>query len=297
MSAFFLPESDLEEGHDNLYAPPNLAAQPTWSFPSAHQPDAYADYALDSLNTDSAAWLDNAYPTGNPSPPQPSFLDNILNPVETSSFGYRFGDISMPSSQSQGRPARVSDGFVDLTDDSPEIATTLGKTKRDSATPGPSTKRLRKDDGTAAKDKSPEATVEQIDLSDDKQTVQDVLQKQREEAVKAQAQPDDGDKPTTFNAFNCVICMDTPTDLTATACGRLHTSWLRILADKTRSSVLPHLLDGSPHCWREPRRPRRTAPLPVPRLPKEHQPDQSNRHHSTHAQERTPHTAEEATTR
>jgi hypothetical protein len=61
--------------------------------------------------------------------------------------------------------------------------------------------------------------VEEVDLTDDKTTVKDVLQKQREDAVKAQTKPEE--KPTSFNSFNCVICMDMPTDLTATACGAL----------------------------------------------------------------------------
>jgi hypothetical protein len=47
--------------------------------------------------------------------------------------------------------------------------------------------------------------------------VHEVLQKQRLDAIKAQARPEE--KATTFNTINCVICMDVPTDLTATACG------------------------------------------------------------------------------
>jgi L-lactate dehydrogenase len=57
-----------------------------------------------------------------------------------------------------------------------------------------------------------------VDLTDEKQSVQEVLQKQRQDAIKSQAKPEE--KPTTFNTFNCVICMDMPTDLTATACGQ-----------------------------------------------------------------------------
>ena len=56
-----------------------------------------------------------------------------------------------------------------------------------------------------------------MDLTDDKQSIQDTLQKQREDAVKSQTKPEE--QPTTFNTFTCVICMDNPTDLTATACG------------------------------------------------------------------------------
>jgi L-lactate dehydrogenase len=62
------------------------------------------------------------------------------------------------------------------------------------------------------------AKAEEVDLTSDKTSAQEVLQKQREDAVKAQAKPEE--TVTTFNTFNCVICMDNPTDLTATACGR-----------------------------------------------------------------------------
>ena len=59
--------------------------------------------------------------------------------------------------------------------------------------------------------------IEELDLTEQKTPLQEALQKQREDAVKAQAKPEE--TVTTFNSFNCVICMDTPTDLTATACG------------------------------------------------------------------------------
>lgn len=206
-----------------------------------------------------------------PSPPPTSFLDNILNPVEshTVSFGYRFRDSpprqrrqspvvyiqpgDMPTTQ---RSARLADGFVDLTslDDSPNDPHTSRRLKRRSPSSGPSTKRVKQNDGTSlkAEDRPEEVTVEEIDLSDDKQTVQDVLQKQREEAVKAQQKPEE--KATTFNSFTCVICMDTPTDLTATACGMSSCLilYLNILT-YTRSSFLSYLPYGSPHRWRESR--------------------------------------------
>ncbi|KAL5119648.1 hypothetical protein ACEQ8H_002494 [Pleosporales sp. CAS-2024a] len=101
------------------------------------------------------------------------------------------------------RPARLPNGYVDLTSapDSPPR-----RRKPDSPPPGPSSKRQKRDD----------ATVDEVDLTDDKQPLHHVLQKQRPDAIKAQTTPDD--EPTTFNTLTCVICMDMPTDLTATAC-------------------------------------------------------------------------------
>jgi hypothetical protein len=168
-----------------------------------------------------------------PSPP-PSFLDTILNPAgldhnRFSPFGYRPSPPAyrqtqsalddMPSTrarpQEPTRPARLPNGYVDLTatPDSPPQ-----RRKRESPTPGPSAKRQKRDDGTAGKHESPASPkMDEVDLTDEKTTVQEVLQKQREDAVKSQAKQEE--KPTTFNTFSCVICMDQPTDLTATACG------------------------------------------------------------------------------
>jgi hypothetical protein len=171
-------------------------------------------------------------PGASPSPP-PTFLDTILNPAgldhnRFSPFSYR---PSPPAHRQQSaldmppntraraepplRPARLPNGYVDLTatPDSPPQ-----RRKRQSPTPGPSAKRQKREDGAADKCEGSEALrVEEVDLTDDNITVKDVLQKQREDAVQAQKKPEE--KPTTFNSFNCVICMDMPTDLTATACG------------------------------------------------------------------------------
>ncbi|KAJ4351443.1 uncharacterized protein N0V89_006785 [Didymosphaeria variabile] len=243
-SSSFHPHDDPEQDPPQcpfLQHSNNTAAQaqghPSWHFLPTYHFDHFdvPDPSFTSGDTyeqdGSAFYFDNAYHT-EPSPPAPNFLDNILNPVETNSFGYQFSDSNMPTSRGQGRPARLSNGYVDLTTDSPDVTTARSrKTQRDSPTPGPSAKRQRRNDGTAAQAESdlPAAMVEEIDLSSENKTVQHVLQKQREEAVKAQALPEE--KATTFNTFNCVICMDTPTDLTATACGHLfcHTCLMEAL--------------------------------------------------------------------
>lgn len=66
-------------------------------------------------------------------------------------------------------------------------------------------------------------------MTDDSIPVAQVLQKQRLDAVKAQAKPEE--TKSTFNTFTCVICMDSPTDLSATACGHLfcHTCLMEAL--------------------------------------------------------------------
>ncbi|KAF2867804.1 hypothetical protein BDV95DRAFT_581856 [Massariosphaeria phaeospora] len=187
-----------------------------------------------------ASYFDEAFRTS-PSPPPTSFLANILNPADASpppadrrarvlprsptptwaSCASRVHASMPPTRQQTGR---LPNGYVDLTTASPPAPDAAAeraprRPKRKSPTPGPSTKRQKRDDGAAIRrpKKEPEADIEEIDLSDDKGDFLEVLQKQRAEAVKAQQRPEE--KATTFNSFTCVICMDTPTDLTATSCG------------------------------------------------------------------------------
>lgn len=172
------------------------------------------DWTFDNLPTEPQPVDDN--------PPPGNFFDNLLNPTiaDDPAFAYtNAAPYNMSSSRAQ--PGRLSNGYVDLT--SPHVDLTEPdspprRRKRESPTPGPSSKRLKGEDGAAAESsnsKSP-APIEQIDLSQDDEILE-VLKKQREEAIKAQAKP--VETVTTFNSFNCVICMDRPTDITATACG------------------------------------------------------------------------------
>jgi hypothetical protein len=170
-------------------------------------------------------------------PPLPystaGFFDHILNPAglghgRYSPFAWRpYSPLAhdMPPTtrarpQGSQRPTgRLPNGYVDLTStpDSPPQ-----RRKRESPTPGPSAKRQKREDGTAAWTQGGGAEpvkVEELDLTSGKNPVQEILQKQRSDAVKAQAKPEE--THTTFNTINCVICMDNPTDLTATACGML----------------------------------------------------------------------------
>ncbi|KAF2126711.1 hypothetical protein P153DRAFT_296943 [Dothidotthia symphoricarpi CBS 119687] len=182
-------------------------------------------------------------PRDPPSPPSANFLDRVLNPAglahnRYSPFPYHSSlppahDMPTNTRSHDARPARLPNGYVDLTSapDSPPH-----RRKRQSPTPGPS-KRHKRGDGSAVKgDSDTPETVDEIDLSDDKLSMQAMLQKQREDAIRLQAKPEE--KPTTFNTITCVICMDTPTDLTATACGHLfcHTCLMEaLIAGENRS--------------------------------------------------------------
>jgi hypothetical protein len=233
--------SRRERGPDNA-----SHSQPTSPAADREQPYAFG-YDLDAFldprtqthsqspdPTDESYFYDAFHPTASPQPT--NFLDSILNPIESqnqnpNSFEYRAEPpplarpspivsirSNMPTTRQQQRPARLPNGYVDLTGLSESPEEQRRPARRPSTTPGPSTKRRKPNPGTKVEQEhaTPEATVEEIDLSQDKQDVQDVLQKQREEAVHAQ-RPEE--TSTTFATFTCVICMDTPTDLTATSCG------------------------------------------------------------------------------
>jgi hypothetical protein len=150
------------------------------------------------------------------------FDDWLNNPANEADPAFAYTNATPYNmSSSRAQPGRLPNGYVDLTSphvDLTEPDTPPRRRKRESPTPGPSSKRLKRDAGNAAESasKSPDAPIEQIDLSQD-DGVLDVLKKQREDAIKAQAKP--VETVTTFNSFNCVICMDRPTDITATACG------------------------------------------------------------------------------
>ncbi|CAG5166642.1 uncharacterized protein ALTATR162_LOCUS6957 [Alternaria atra] len=189
--------------------------------------------------------FDDAY-RAPPAPYSTGFFDHILNPAgldhgRYSPFAWRpYSPLTSDMAPTtRARPDRLANGYVDLTSapDSPPP-----RRKRESPTPGPSAKRQKKDDGSAAEveeKKEDDEKVQELDLTEQKTPLQEALQKQQEDAVKVQAKPEE--TVTTFNSFNCVICMDNPTDLTATACGHLfcHTCLMEaLIAGENRTG--PH---------------------------------------------------------
>ncbi|KAH7038549.1 hypothetical protein B0J12DRAFT_546820, partial [Macrophomina phaseolina] len=122
--------------------------------------------------------------------------------------------------------------------------------KRESSSPlfvplSPSPKRAKRDEGSSRRRSSqegaagepsnagPEAEgIERIDLIDDDTPLAEALQKQRAEQVRAQQESQNGaDASPRLSTLTCVICMDTPKDLTATACGHVfcHTCLMEAL--------------------------------------------------------------------
>ncbi|KAL1798096.1 hypothetical protein ACET3X_002133 [Alternaria dauci] len=215
-------------------------------------------------------------------PPVPyttAFFDHILHPAALdhgrySPFAWRPyspfpADTFMPPS-TRPRPDRLANGYVDLTSapDSPPPRPTTAVRRRESPTPGPSAKRQKRSDGTAAglEDEGKHAEkVDEVDLTtEQKSPLQQALQKQQVDAVETQTKPEE--TVTTFNSFNCVICMDNPTDLTATACGHLfcHTCLMEaLIAGENRTG--PHETKRSqcPVCRKNISRTKATDVIPL----------------------------------
>lgn len=218
----------------------------------------------DTLTADPHAATDTATTATDPhAATQPhstvSFFANLLNPALVHDPAFAYTNASpYTMASSRPHPARLSNGYVDLTsphldltphvdltDFTPHVDLTdpdppSRRRNRDSPTPGPSSKRLKRAHGTAAESPTttpPAAPMEQIDL----------LNKQREDAIKAQPRP--VETVTTFNSFTCVICMDRPIDITATACGAYNHPFTltTTLLTAIRPPLLPYLPDGSAH--------------------------------------------------
>ncbi|KAF2817676.1 uncharacterized protein BDZ99DRAFT_513904 [Mytilinidion resinicola] len=197
-------------------------------------------------------------------------FDTILNPTNSSGTDRFFSPPAWPSPRRLPSPrahspalpsgsafsmsgARLPNGYVDLTHDpsspsspppnprrAPKRNTALHSSPE--SVEGPSTKRHRRNDGTSSRvSGTRDSPIEEVDLIDDdndKTVLQNALQKQRLEQVKAQERP--AEKPLKMSTLTCVICMDTPTDITATSCGHLfcHACLMEaLIAGENRSGV------------------------------------------------------------
>ncbi|KAI9640179.1 hypothetical protein NHQ30_011416 [Ciborinia camelliae] len=140
---------------------------------------------------------------------------------------------------------RTSDnyGIVDLTDSSPTMAPpperrralsgtslrpvtlTRPKTpKRKKARASPNSKAAKRRKISSPKI-DPEEDVEVVDLAENAnlQAYETAKAKQQDELIRQKNQ-DEATKPMKLVAFQCIICMDNPTDLTVTHCGHLFCS-------------------------------------------------------------------------
>ncbi|KAI9678666.1 MAG: SUMO-targeted ubiquitin ligase complex subunit slx8 [Caeruleum heppii] len=73
------------------------------------------------------------------------------------------------------------------------------------------------------KNDSPQMPPEEIDLReiDSDHGLSSLLQRQRQEQIRAQQTAAAAEPPTTLSTLQCVICMEPPSNLTSTHCGHL----------------------------------------------------------------------------
>ena len=180
--------------------------------------------------------LQNYITTSSVPPPQtfedspdlsPTFDDDSFDPFHLPSFaevtGFRDSNGSPftlgPSQQS----ANTSD-FVDLSSDSDSQSMAPRRAPKrqasEASSSAPYNKRIKRDTPPKLQ-RNADKSIEEVDLVEEDTALADTLKKQRQEQVALQ---EDSQKPTKLSNLSCIICMDTPTNLTATVCGESYTS-------------------------------------------------------------------------
>lgn len=176
--------------------------------------DGFDDEDLDD-DAFSRVDLDSTVSSGH----QPNDQQNLIRPMQRQANLHHWG--AMPLRRS---------GVVDLTaDSSPQTVITSRKRLRNGidSSGGSSGPSKRSKVATGSKISSPLAKdeePEEVDLRDveSEAGVDEILRKSREDQVKSQRT--ESEKPLKFSTIQCIICMEPPTNLTFTPCGKLFLS-------------------------------------------------------------------------
>lgn len=131
-------------------------------------------------------------------------------------------------------PSQNQEGFIDLTTDSspPTMSSTVHKrsssTSRNSSVSSTSLANPRKrvKTGEMPTNEGPQE-VDHVDLRDvdDDDGLARILEQQRLASIKAQQEQ--ANRPVTFSSIQCIICMDSMTNITVTHCGECPTKQFR----------------------------------------------------------------------
>lgn len=126
---------------------------------------------------------------------------------------------SFPSipTNSQSRKRHATDLDLDSAPSSPSETPQAGPSVKRLRRPGERVRPPKATPHSSAGGTNTPAAIEAIDLTEEATPLKETLQKQREDQIKAQRE--DAGKPLLLTKMTCVVCMDTPTDLTATKCG------------------------------------------------------------------------------
>jgi hypothetical protein len=189
----------------------------------ADEPSLYDRLQSPSDFLPTQATASTSQPRHQPSPSTPQQLQQnfeLYEEFESPDIFLNFDDHSPPRSP-RSAITRTS-SVVDLTISSPvEMVPPPRKRKPSIAENETAFKRARIFSNTKTTPSDPQASnVEVLDMVDvdDDQKYDDFKSKQQEELLKQQNQ-EKADKPLKLSEFQCIICLDNPTDLTVTHCG------------------------------------------------------------------------------
>ncbi|PNS19279.1 hypothetical protein CAC42_2456 [Sphaceloma murrayae] len=196
------------------------------------------DTQFDLENHSSYPYL-RTLPQGNP-PPAPLGLPFLRrNPALAGSSNtyvqprYAHAPPHLTPSHRSGTGDRQQHLFGDLLSDLDQDPRSANYPYEPSLTRAPdvmpsSAPRPRKRSGSATATSRPKrsraldsAEVEEVNLTDDKEPMEVLLERERQELVQLQQGKENEEAPKPLGRINCIICMDNFTDLTATACGHL----------------------------------------------------------------------------
>lgn len=159
--------------------------------------------------------------------PQSRPQAEIYRNFDTPDLFLNFEEGSQP--QSPQPPITRASSVVDLTE-SPPIDMEAPSRKRKTASEGSHTPFKRRrgatptgvNEGSNSQSMAPgDAEVEELDMVeiDNDRKLEDFRKKQQAELISQQNR-EKADKPVKLTDFQCIICLDSPTDLTVTHCGK-----------------------------------------------------------------------------
>jgi hypothetical protein len=175
------------------------------------------------------------------------FLDDLTSDLYTDElFAELFQSQTPPATEEDNHPRSTRDhaSIIDLTASSPEMPPNrkrkldaAGVASSAAAAPSKVRKETPKRNIRSATPRGSQESVEVVDLEDveDKDQYEEFRAKQQAEAIRKQNE-EEANKPVKLAEFQCIICMDNPTNLTVTHCGKLIT--LNSSPPKTRADLI-----------------------------------------------------------
>ncbi|KAG0648688.1 RING-type E3 ubiquitin transferase RNF5 [Hyphodiscus hymeniophilus] len=201
----YLPEPSGSRDQEQQPPPPsNQQARQRTSrsflrYQVSESPDPFEDFIEQDFD-----WQDSPRPQPNPRSQNTTQTSSVVDLTESSP---QPDDNMAPQTRSTPVKKRKAEATVESRSVRPRTSATP-KTSRST----PATKHKVED----------VSIVDLVEIEDDEQYA-DFKAKQQAEAIKQQQQ-DDANRPVKLAEFECIICMERPTDLTVTHCGHLFCS-------------------------------------------------------------------------